>query len=168
MTQPAIRAKVYNAGVTAKIVAKTTGQVRPESSRWHTENNCMKNPETAAKVSASLRRIGYRPAVRGGNGKVAPCERIMMGFLGPEWVYNFVVVVNKHAYKVDFVHPQKMLAIEIDGGSHHSPKARAKDAKKDAYLKERGFAVLRLKNVVVRGLTTFTLEDTLRTAFPAY
>jgi very-short-patch-repair endonuclease len=39
-----------------------------------------------------------------------------------------------------------MLVVEADGGQHYSNPGVEADAKRDAYLRERGFTVLRFSN----------------------
>ena len=49
-------------------------------------------------------------------------------------------------YIVDFLCVKKMLIIEIDGTSHFDPGAQKRDEKREAYLRSRGFDVLRFSN----------------------
>ncbi|MDP7069344.1 MAG: endonuclease domain-containing protein [Candidatus Peribacteraceae bacterium] len=49
-------------------------------------------------------------------------------------------------YIVDFLYIQKKLIIEIDGDSHYEPGAKEKDAIREAYLREKGFNLLRFSN----------------------
>lgn len=47
-------------------------------------------------------------------------------------------------YFIDLAFPHQMVAIECDGKAYHSsPKQKAHDRKKDKYLKDRGWTVLR-------------------------
>ncbi len=47
-------------------------------------------------------------------------------------------------YRIDLAFPYQMIAIECDGrASHSSPKQKAHDRKKDKFLRERGWTVLR-------------------------
>lgn len=56
-------------------------------------------------------------------------------------------------YIADFLCADAKLIIEIDGDSHYEGGAQDHDRKRDAFLQEKGFAVLRLSNRKV-------LEDT--------
>ena len=47
---------------------------------------------------------------------------------------------------VDFVSHAAMLIIEIDGGQHFEDVHEARDATRDAYLRAKGFRVLRFNN----------------------
>ena len=49
-------------------------------------------------------------------------------------------------YVVDFACLRPRLAIEIDGDSHGTDEGRRRDAVRDAWLRERGFEVLRIVN----------------------
>jgi very-short-patch-repair endonuclease len=44
----------------------------------------------------------------------------------------------------DFYCPAAKLAIEVDGSTHWSDEARAKDEARDAWLQQRGITVLRV------------------------
>jgi very-short-patch-repair endonuclease len=50
---------------------------------------------------------------------------------------------------VDFAEKSKRVAIEVDGSQHNEPDAIAKDAKRDQYLRNQGYHVLRFWNVDV-------------------
>tara|TARA_B100000315_G_C14166438_1_gene402501 strand:+ start:150 stop:533 length:384 start_codon:yes stop_codon:yes gene_type:complete len=49
-------------------------------------------------------------------------------------------------YIVDFLCVERMLVLEVDGDSHHYPRAKQKDQTRSAYLRERGFTVIRFSN----------------------
>ena len=49
-------------------------------------------------------------------------------------------------YIVDFVSHAAMLIIEIDGGQHFEDAHELRDAVRDAYLRAKGFRVLRFNN----------------------
>lgn len=161
MQQPEVRAKVFTPEARAKGAAKNKGQKRPSSSLWHRLNNCMRNPETRAKLSATLRRIGHQPKERGGNGRgPTKAEAHLLALLGPEWKYNFCVKLNGRPYKIDVAHPEKKIAIEADGSSHAGPVARERDLRKQTWLEALGWKVLRLKNAEALRCTTSKLEGT--------
>ena len=46
-------------------------------------------------------------------------------------------------FEVDFLWPEAMLVVEIDGGGHGRPPARRKDALEDRVLRGAGYTVLR-------------------------
>ena len=47
---------------------------------------------------------------------------------------------------VDFVSHAAKLVIEIDGGQHFEPAYEARDARRDAFLRSKGYRVLRFNN----------------------
>src|ERR1700751_4465505 len=49
-------------------------------------------------------------------------------------------------YVVDFVCHAAKLVIEIDGGQHFESRQEQRDARRDAYLANKGFRVLRFNN----------------------
>jgi very-short-patch-repair endonuclease len=52
-------------------------------------------------------------------------------------------------YVADFVCHAANLVIEIDGGQHFESQGLRRDARRDAYLRSKGFAVLRFNNLDV-------------------
>jgi very-short-patch-repair endonuclease len=57
--------------------------------------------------------------------------------------YRQRIIVN---YIVDFFCPKAKLIIEVDGGRHYFGKTHDADLKRDAYLKNLGFKVLRFSD----------------------
>jgi len=49
-------------------------------------------------------------------------------------------------YIVDFICLRKKLVVELDGGQHYEPEGRAKDAKRDEFLRAQGLRVLRFSD----------------------
>ena len=54
--------------------------------------------------------------------------------------------VPQGPYICDFLCVSANLVVEVDGGEHNTAKGRTHDAKRDSYLKEKGFHVLRFSN----------------------
>lgn len=52
-------------------------------------------------------------------------------------------------YIVDFVCLEQKLIVEVDGATHGEPEELARDAKRTAWLKERGYRVLRCDNIEI-------------------
>nr|GGH97631.1 hypothetical protein GCM10011355_19320 [Aquisalinus luteolus] len=52
-------------------------------------------------------------------------------------------------YIVDFVCLDRKLIIELDGGQHGEPQARAYDARRTEFLEQEGFDVIRFWNIDV-------------------
>ena len=60
-----------------------------------------------------------------------------------------VTVYRQHMigpYIVDFYIPSSGLIIELDGSQHFTEDGPEKDKRRDTYLKEQGFTVLRYQN----------------------
>ena len=49
-------------------------------------------------------------------------------------------------YIVDFVSFESKIVVEIDGGQHNEKETRASDEERTAWLKQRGYRVLRYWN----------------------
>jgi very-short-patch-repair endonuclease len=52
-------------------------------------------------------------------------------------------------YIVDFVCLERKLIVEVDGATHGEPDELARDAKRTAWLQERGYRILRVDNVEI-------------------
>lgn len=110
--------------------------------------NPIRDPAVRAKAATRLRETGYR-TLNGGNGQLTVPQKLLAARLG--WATEITVPTGRkapypHAYKIDIGSSPLMIAIEVDGQSHHSPTARARDAKKDNLLRALGWTVLRFTN----------------------
>lgn len=116
-------------------------------------NNPMHRGDNLERMRATLKAIGHRPPVHGGNGTglTVPQARLLAA-LGEGWVPEYPV--RTHAkrgtfpgvLKPDIAHLEMKIAIEVDGLSHSVLKVKAADAAKDAFLTGHGWTVLRFKN----------------------
>lgn len=149
-----------------KLFTDRLGITRPEGESGFNKRVCcsrscakkLKNPmhceDSREKMSRSLKEVGHRPKVRGGNGREMPAiQARALEMLGPEWVAEYVVKTGlkpkdgyPHCYKIDAANPVLMVALELDGNSHCSLLRKAQDEKKDELLRRYGWRVLRLKN----------------------
>lgn len=117
-------------------------------------SNPMHSAEIRKKVSDTIKRIGHKPKVRGGNGMgITPTEQMLLAKLSKDWVSGYVVKTLKrpsqgypHHYKLDLALPSLQLCVELDGGSHGPLKRQMQDQKKDALLRALGWKVCRLSN----------------------
>ena len=119
------------------------------------KNNPMRNAETREKVSKTLKKIGHKPCIQGGNGKPMPIQQQMLlekleglGFVAECAVPTKMGRYSGYptCYKIDLGNPQLKLGIEIDGNSHCSIKRQEQDKKKTDLLATLGWQVLRFKN----------------------
>lgn len=115
--------------------------------------NPMYRASVRRKVSATLRRIGHGPTVRGGNGTgPTKAELVLMRMLGRGAVLNYAVPLGRRSrgypthYKVAVALPDLRLAVEADGKSHLEYGRRPADARKDRRLTLLGWTVLRFTN----------------------
>lgn len=118
----------------------------------------MRSEAARTKMSATLKRIGHAPKVRGGNGHgpTVPQDTLARA-LGPAWEMEHVVKTKgapaamryPPAYKIDIAYPGLKVAVEVDGNSHMLLTRQAQDAKKDTFLSGRGWTVLRFSNAAV-------------------
>lgn len=116
--------------------------------------NPMQDPAIRARISATLKRIGHKPRILGGNGR-GPTRQELSLSQALDWPTNVIVGTGsarrmcpglpKH-YKIDLGNRAKMIAIEIDGQSHNSPHRREADARKTRFLESLGWLVIRFKN----------------------
>ncbi len=156
MRQPEILAKIHSPEV-----AKKRGDSK---SRWFKAGspaavkeldriralNPMSSPKARAKSSRTLRAMGHKPSVRGGNGKgMTVPQAALLGVLAGDWRPEYVVPMGGKrglptCYKLDLAWPARKIAIEVDGHSHRSRKEQ--DQKKDAALLALGWIVLRFWN----------------------
>lgn len=117
-------------------------------------NNPMHNQESVNKMKNTLKVIGHKPIVQGGNGKgLSKPQELLFGVLGNDWVceYSQSLKGERHKgypshYKIDIANVKNKIAIEVDGNSHNAISRKTQDKKKEAKLVELGWKVIRFKN----------------------
>jgi hypothetical protein len=109
--------------------------------------------EVRERTARTLRAIGHRPPVIGGNGRPLPKpQRILWKALGRDWKAEFAISLGPRkigyptCYKMDIANSKLKVCIEVDGAGHNSPKARQRDNKKDKAVTSLGWTVLRFSN----------------------
>ena len=127
--------------------------VRKRLSERMKKHNPMHDPATREKTMNALKKHGVKPRVLGGNGRgLTKGQKLLLSWLGRGWWPELVIPTEVNApdvptnYKVDIANVWYGIAIEIDGGSHKGASARAEDARKDSFLKSKGWSVLRFRN----------------------
>ena len=65
----------------------------------------------------------------------------------------------ERGYILDFACLDRMLIVEVDGGSHDEPDRARKDRVRDAVLAREGFHTLRVSNAAVRDRIDEIVED---------
>jgi hypothetical protein len=151
-----------------KVAGKSRkGVPNPKVSRYMTENNPMRNPDTRAKVSATLQAIGHRPKVRGGNGHgLTVPQQKLLDALPAGWVAEHVVPVGPPTrggppshYKIDLAYPALKVAVEVDGGSHGALSRQEQDKRKGTWLSSHGWLVYRFSNQEVLSSTSSVIAQ---------
>ena len=135
-----------------RTIGETLLQHGGEITRYR-KTNGMSRPEVRAKVSVKLRAMGWKPSVRGGNGKPMPLgQQALAAALG--WPMEVAIPTGRKkaermyptCYKVDVGNEALKVAIEVDGNSHRTIVGKSRDAKKDAFLASIGWKVFRFTN----------------------
>jgi len=129
------------------------------------KNNPMWQKGVKEKMINTNRILGTKPKVRGGNGQEMPIpQRVLLTALGIGWYAEHIVLTGKkiglpNCYKIDIAHPKKMIAIEVDGGSHSLLARKTQDKKKTTFLESKGWAVYRFSNKEVMDNLTKVLSS---------
>lgn len=112
----------------------------------------MRRDDVRNRMSETLRSMGHRPSVRGGNGYgLTEPQRLLSEELN--WPTEVVVPTGRPRtpgvpthYKLDIADPDRKIAVEVDGGSHYPLARQESDRRKDAFLRGAGWTVLRFSN----------------------
>lgn len=159
------------------LIQRRRENVPPGLTRWvktkgrerMLNRNPMKDPVTRAKVSTSLRAMGWKPPVHGGNGHGPTVHELLLASaLGWE---NEVAIPTKMSrasgyptcYKVDVAHPALKIAVEVNGNSHCSLRVQRSDKKKREFLESRGWKVLSFTNREIENNLAAVVEKCLST-----
>ena len=128
--------------------------------------NPMEDGHTRESMSLTLRRIGHRPKVQGGNGRgLTEPQRKLLDALSEDWVAEHVCPTGARIkgghpthYKIDVANPKAMIAVEIDGESHGLARQEA-DQRKDRWLSDHGWLVWRFSNREVLNSTSSVIAQ---------
>ena len=138
-------------------VSRNSSTVMARTNRKHasarmTARNPMANPASRAAMAATLKTMGHKPQVQGGNGRgpTVP-QKTLADLLG--WPMEVVVPTGQRArggppshYKLDLANPSAKVAVEVDGSSHGTLAVRERDRRKDQWLTAAGWTILRFTN----------------------
>lgn len=145
---------------------KDLNETNPGMIKRHQEmktKNPMFIPEIKEKMKESIKKKITQKKLkgqnwfqnRGGNGKGYTVPQIKLyealKDLNPTLEYVVSIKLKRGTgyptcYKIDLAITQYLIAIEIDGKSHNLIERKEQDKKKDMFLKEQGWKVLRFKN----------------------
>lgn len=120
------------------------------------------------KINNSVGFTNKNKIYRGGNGKMAPTEKLVYDFMSVMgFKYNEPITTKElrklkpdksyaYCYKPDFVHKHKKICVELDGNTHNSKIGRQLDKKKEEALNFYGYKTYHFKNIdVMEDLLTF-------------
>ena len=103
-----------------------------------------------------------------GTGITIP-QALLQARLG--WTAEYVVSTGAPYrpphYKIDIAEPTLKIAIEVDGASHNSQKVIAADKRKEAWMTEHGWRLLRFTNSRVLRETDAVVEEVMSLVFPS-
>lgn len=111
------------------------------------ERNPTAMPGVVEKIKTS-RGGTWRPPHRGAASRApTPTQLATQAALGSEWVLEHHVKLGpgRDGCRLDVAHPQKKIAVELDGPSHYGAR-RKRDELRDARLRGLGWIVLRFSN----------------------
>jgi len=108
-------------------------------------------------VKENQRRIAVSRRLR---REATDAERILWARLRSGQLHNIKFRRQQCVgpYIVDFISYEKRFVLEIDGGQHNTEQARKKDEARTAWLKQRGYQMLRVWNNDVLRNTDGVLE----------
>jgi len=150
--EPEARAK---ANATLKMVAQDMGWRLKVSDATRKR---MRDPEVRGRHLAGLKEARRKHGTNflGGNGQQPTQAQLQAAdILTPlGFVRELAVRTRGHgteylcpnAYKVDFGHPARLLAVELDGSSHNSRSKQLEDFRKTTILEALGWKVFRIKH----------------------
>jgi hypothetical protein len=144
----------YIAKSSSKTMANTN---RKYASARMIKNNPMRNIEARMKMAETLKKIGHKPIIRGGNGHgMTNPQSILFNRLTDSTIlctpeYPIKTGCRKNmgyptCYKADIALTGHKIDIEVDGGSHMSLIRKQQDIKRDNFLNSIGWRVIRFSN----------------------
>ena len=125
---------------------------RKNSATRMTDHNPMADPVARARQSTTLRAMGWKPPIQGGNGKLIPvAQQLLACALGWRTEVVYPTKMRRSSgypahYKLDIANEALQIGIEVDGPSHGALKVREADQRKQELLESRGWIVLRFSN----------------------
>ena len=120
--------------MSSETMSATNKRMGDRISKWMSSR--IVSDQTRKRVSESLKLIGHKPKVRGGNGTGPTSTQHMLSHMCNLLVEHPIKTAGSgmqnvpNCYKVDLAEPSVKLAIEVDGSSHSSISRKAADKKK--------------------------------------
>ena len=125
---------------------KSPRQRAVSAARMHRLN---RDPAIRTKMAATMRGRGF-VGQRGGNGQRTAQQEALASALG--WPMEYAIPTGNPCWPcaiVDLAHPTILIAIEVDGASHHTAKQKNRDRRKERMLLALGWIVLRFWNAEI-------------------
>lgn len=145
------------------------------TSKRMSDSNPMESVEVKSRMIATLRKMGHKPYVQGGNGRgatkwqldlynalCAADDSFEMEVIERTGAYRKVYKTPNH-YKIDIASRRLMIAVEVDGVSHSSKKVQECDERKSTVLALRGWRVLRFTNSQIERQLSDCVQKVLST-----
>ncbi len=90
-----------------------------------------------------------KPFARTLRSNMTDAEQLIWSKIRRKQISDFQFYRQKNIghYIVDFYCPKGKLIVEIDGGQHYQIDGMKKDQKRDSYLQQLGFSVLRFSDI---------------------
>ena len=159
--------EIYKRSVTSGYTQSCGCLHSERSSKRMKKNNPMTNETYKNKMIKTLKKIGHKPPVQGGNGKSMPIpQKILLDALGIEWEAEYAVPTKLRksgsyptCYKIDIANSKLKIGIEVDGNSHGVIKRQEQDKKKTNFLISKGWIIKRYKNKEVITNLEKVIED---------
>jgi very-short-patch-repair endonuclease len=110
--------------------------------------NPLRDPAVIQKAQEAAAARGFEH-LNGGNGKpIAQQQQKLFSMLGAGWSLEYVLRTGMvpHHYKIDIANPTAKVAIEVDGTGHQAKKIMEADRRKDLFLANQGWMVIRVRN----------------------
>ena len=131
-------------------MSATNKRMGDKISKWMSAR--VVSDQTRRRVSESLKKIGHKPKIRGGNGTGYTFAQHQLSYMCNLLMEYVILTAGSgmakvpNCYKVDLAEPSVKLAVEVDGPSHNSISRKAADKKKTETLNSLGWCVLRFTN----------------------
>jgi very-short-patch-repair endonuclease len=105
-------------------------------------------------------REALKPLARQLRSEMTPAERRLWMHVRRKQILGVQFLRQRPIadYVVDFLAPTANLVVEVDGGQHYEDAHESRDFRRDRFLRDRGYQVLRFTNTQVLRQTDDVLE----------
>lgn len=125
--------------------------VRAKLVAFRASDRCpIRRPENLRKQIEQQRALGF-PNLKYDGAPTVPQKVLFEALPGATMEFALTGTAKSNSLRIDIAIPSLKLAIEVDGLSHTKRREKARDAKKEQVLKERGWTLLRFWNAEILG-----------------